>query len=381
VTGIDARFAGCLGRFAFDIAFTAPGRGITALFGPSGCGKTTVLRCLAGLTRIAGGYLRVDGEVWQDSRRFVPPHRRAVGYVFQEASLFPHLSVRGNLMYGRRRAAAHEDGTGFDNVVALLGLAPLLDRGVAALSGGERQRVALGRALLSRPRLLLMDEPLAALDHSAKNEIIPYFERLHERLSIPAIYVSHDLVEVEQLADHLVLLEAGRVRAAGPVDTLAADLDLPLASAADAGVTWSAQVVGDDRRYDLTTLVVPGGRVMVPGRLGTIGARRRLRVAATDVSIARTPPQGSSILNVLPARVVAVSGFTPSQLTVLLRLAGGDDNGVHLFARVTRRSWDALALAVGTEVYAQIKAIALAERSPSPADLNARSSAPYRSDG
>ena len=215
---VEGRFVGQFGRrvggFTLDAAFALAPTGITSLSGPSGSGKTTLLRCIAGLTRVPGG-LRVGGDVWQDGRRFVPPHRRPVGVVFQEASLLGHLSVRGNLDYGAKRAGQNRVGgkaeIGFDDTVDLLGLAPLLGRGVANLSGGERQRVALGRALLSQPRLLLMDEPLSSLDAGAKAEILPYLERLHRSLAIPALYISHDAGEIARLADHVLYMRDGRI--------------------------------------------------------------------------------------------------------------------------------------------------------------------------
>ena len=210
---IEARFSGKQGEFRLEAAFTAPERGITGLFGPSGCGKTTLLRCLAGLTRMSGT-LRVGDAVWQDERVFLAPHRRHAAYMFQDADLFSHLSVRGNLEFGLRRAGSAV-GVAFDEVVTLLGLETLLTRSTARLSGGERQRVAIGRALLSQPRLLLLDEPLAGLDASAKAEILPYLERLHDTVAAPMIYVSHDLAEIAQLADYLVVMKAGRVVASG----------------------------------------------------------------------------------------------------------------------------------------------------------------------
>ncbi len=203
MTTLEARFAGTLGGFRLDAEFAAPLAGVTAVFGPSGCGKTTLLRCIAGLTRLAHGFLALDGEVWQDDASFRPPHRRAAGYVFQEASLFPHLSVRGNLLYGRRRANGRHAWFGFDEVVGMMGLERLLTRAPADLSGGERQRVAIGRALLAQPRLLLMDEPLASLDRDSKDEILDHLEELHRRLPIPVLYVSHAVGEVERLADYL----------------------------------------------------------------------------------------------------------------------------------------------------------------------------------
>jgi molybdate transport system ATP-binding protein len=206
---LEARFTGRQGAFQLDLDLVAPARGVSVLFGPSGCGKTTALRCMAGLTRLAGRF-SVAGDVWQDESRFTPVHRRGVGYVFQEPSLFDHLSVRGNLGFGLKRAGTARR-IGFDDVVGLLGLEPLLERGVAALSGGERQRAAIGRALLSQPALLLMDEPLASLDAARKAEVLPYLERLHDELAIPMVYVTHDLAEAMRLGDRLVLMAEGRV--------------------------------------------------------------------------------------------------------------------------------------------------------------------------
>lgn len=210
---IEARFTGRLGDFVLDADIAVPASGVTVLFGPSGCGKTTVLRCLAGLTRLPGR-LTVAGEVWQDGRRFTPPHRRPVGYVFQEASLFAHLSVRGNLLYGRRRVKAAATDT--DHVIALLGLEPLLGRGTARLSGGERQRVAIGRALLTDPALLLMDEPLASLDAARKAEVLPYLDALCREAAIPIVYVTHDRAEAARLGERMLVMEAGRI--AGVLD-------------------------------------------------------------------------------------------------------------------------------------------------------------------
>jgi molybdate transport system ATP-binding protein len=206
---VEGRFCGTVGGFGLDAEFRLAPSGITALSGPSGSGKTTLLRCIAGLTRLPGS-LYVGGEVWQDPHKFVEPHRRPVGVVFQEASLLSHLSVLGNLTYGARRSPAKAE-IGFDDTVDLLGLAPLLGRSVANLSGGERQRVALGRALLSQPRLLLMDEPLSSLDAGSKAEILPYLERLHRSLAIPALYISHDAAEIARLADHVLYMREGRI--------------------------------------------------------------------------------------------------------------------------------------------------------------------------
>jgi molybdate transport system ATP-binding protein len=357
---VEAAFRGTLGRFALDAAFSVPAAGVTALFGPSGCGKTSVLRCIAGLTRLPGRCV-VDGDVWQDGAAFRPPHRRPIGYVFQEASLFPHLSVTGNLLYaahGRRPVAAA--GTiGFDEVAALLGLEQLLDRSPGNLSGGERQRVAIGRALLSQPRLLLMDEPLSALDRQTKDEILPFLERLHDSLSLPVLYVSHDLAEVERLADHLVLMQAGRVTAAGPLATLQSNPALPLAGARGAAVSIDAVVEAYDAAYGLATLAADGGRFTVPMAAGEPGARRRLTIAAGDVSLTHTRPADTTVLNILPARIASATPATAHEIVVVLGL-GAEGTGASLLARVTRRSWDQLGLTEGMPVYAQVKGVALA---------------------
>lgn len=225
---IIAAFRGRLGSFTLDAELSLPATGVTAIFGPSGCGKTSVARCIAGLQRMADGFCAVDGEVWQDGSSFRPAHRRPIGYVFQEASLFPHISVRRNLLFGAPKAARAQ--IAFSEVVELLGLAALLDRSPYRLSGGERQRVAIGRALLSQPKLLLMDEPLSALDRTTKDEIFPFLEQLHETLSLPVLYISHDMAEIERFADHLVLMEQGRVVGSGPLHSLH---PIPLAGSRD----------------------------------------------------------------------------------------------------------------------------------------------------
>jgi molybdate transport system ATP-binding protein len=358
--GIEARFAGKLGAFAFDFALGAPPCGVTALYGPSGCGKTTLLRCIAGLNRVRDGLCRVNGEVWQDGARlFAPTHRRSLGYVFQEASLFPHLSVKGNLLFAAPPPGAKSTpAVGWDEVVDLCGLAPLLERAPRDLSGGERQRVALGRALLSQPRLLLMDEPLSALDEAAKADILPFLERIRDRLSLPALYVTHDMTEVERLADHLALIDRGRVVAAGPLGQMQSDPALPLADARGAAVTLEGTIAAVDDSYGLTTVAVSGGAFVAPGRLGPVGARRRLRVLAGDVSLALAPPGPSSILNVLPARVRSIKAVAANELVVVLGL-GADGAGDRILARVTRRSSERLGLSEGVCVHAQVKGVAL----------------------
>ena len=357
---IQATFRGRLGSFSLDANFAVPATGITAIFGPSGCGKTTVARCLAGLQYLPGGFCAIDGDIWQDRSIFRKPHQRPIGYVFQEASLFPHLSVRKNLTYGASRGVPEPGPAGIvlDEMVELLGLATLLDRSPHKLSGGERQRVAIGRAMLSQPKLLLMDEPLSALDRQTKSEILPFLERLHARLSLPMIYISHDMSEIERLADHLVLMQSGKIVGAGPLHVLQSDPSLPLAIAREAAVSLDATVDTHDPSYGLLTLRVDGGHLQVPAPAVQAGKRLRLRIAASDVSIARAVPDASSILNVLPARIVAKS--TPGRGEVIVVLAlGADGRGTRLLARITLRSWDILRLAVGMNVFAQVKGVSL----------------------
>jgi len=356
---ISVAFKGALGQFELDAAFTAPSRGITGLFGPSGCGKTAVLRCIAGLHRVDDGLCVIDGEAWQDNASFRPTHRRAIGYVFQEASLFPHLSVRRNLLFGAGEARSPgSKSIAFDEVVELLGLARLLGRSPVNLSGGERQRVAIGRALMSQPKLLLMDEPLSALDSQTKDELLPFLERLHDRLQLPVIYVSHDLAEIERLADHLVLMRKGRIIASGALSDLQSDPTLPLAMSRGAAVSLDAVVEAYDPRYGLATLVVDGGRFLAPSPMVASGEKRRLKIFASDVSLARQPPGASTIINTMKARILSATPLGEHEIIVVLGI-GIDGGGARILARVTKRSWDSLELTEGMELYAQVKGVAL----------------------
>ena len=365
--------------FTLDVALQLPERGVTALFGPSGCGKTTLLRAIAGLER-AVGRVALGDEVWQDdiARRWLPTHQRPLGYVIQDAALFPHLDVAANLAYGRRRSAEAwrfggvvgadraPDPSAFapDAVADLLGIGPLLQRRTATLSGGERQRVAIARALATAPRLLLMDEPLAALDGQRKAEILPYLERLHRELALPILYVTHAMDEVARLADHLVLLDEGRVLAAGPLAELLARPDLPLARQDDAGVVIEATVAEHDRAYGLSRVVFGGGALWVGETQAGPGQAVRARVLARDVSVTRQRPVETSVVNVLP---VWLESLAADRSTALLRLVVGTPGlhgpagagGVRLLARITRRSCDALALHPGAALFAQIKGVAL----------------------
>ncbi|WP_434775774.1 molybdenum ABC transporter ATP-binding protein [Pseudomonas oryzihabitans] len=354
---LTARFELSHPGFALDVDLVLPGSGVTALFGPSGSGKTSCLRCVAGLERGARGRLVVAGETWQDSERglFLPPYRRALGYVFQDANLFEHLDVRRNLLFGWQRVAPGERRLALEQVVELLGIAGLLTRMPARLSGGERQRVGIARALLSSPRLLLMDEPLAALDAERKAEILPYLERLTRELALPILYVSHAPDEVARLADHLVLLEQGRVLASGPTSAVLARLDLPIALAEDAGVVLEGRVLGHDPDYGLLSLGLPGEqRVLLAHAPLPPGQALRIKVLARDVSLS-LERQHSSILNVLPATVAEIAP-TRSPAQVLLRL---DLGGTALLARITRYSLERLSLQPGSQVWAQLKSVAV----------------------
>ena len=355
MSDIQAHFKLQLESFLLDAAFSAPAVGVTALFGPSGSGKTTLLRCIAGLER-ATGTLRVNGDTWQDETIFEPVHKRPLGYVFQEASLFPHLSVRANLEYGLKRTPRSERKVPLEQVVEWLGLERLIGRGdPARLSGGERQRVAIGRALLTSPRILLMDEPLSALDTNSKQEILPYLERLHRDLEIPVLYVSHAMDEVARLADHLVLLDQGRVMASGALGETLARLDLPTAHFDDAGAVIEAVVARHDDPYHLTRLDFPGGSLWVSKVDQTVGSQMRARVLARDVSIAKQQPRDSSITNILCGVINEIRDEGPDK--VILRIAIGESQ--MLLSRITRRSRDQLNLSTGMTVFAQVKSVAL----------------------
>ncbi|BAZ95330.1 ABC-type molybdate transporter, ATPase component [Thiohalobacter thiocyanaticus] len=352
------RFDHRRGEFRLQAAGEVPATGITALFGPSGCGKSTLLRLIAGLERCDDGEVRMGQDCWQNDRTFRPPHQRPIGYVIQEGQLFPHLSVRANLRYGWKRAGRTNGtaaGPAFATVIELLGLTGLLDRRPGQLSGGQRQRVAIGRALLTRPRVLLLDEPLAALDAGAKRAILPYLERLHRELALPVLYVSHDGDEVARIADRLLLMEAGRIRAAGDLSAMLTRTDLPLARGEQAETVLEATVDGHDADWHLTRLRFAGGELsLATGTELAVGERRRVRILARDVSLTLSPAADSSILNILPARVSEIRPLNPAQALVCLDLGG-----TPLLAHITHKSVAALGLEPGTPVYAQIKSVAL----------------------
>ena len=351
--GIHVRCALHHPGFALDVDLDLPGRGITAIFGASGSGKTTLLRCIAGLERSIGEVC-VNGEVWQDGSDFIPTHRRSLGYVFQEASLFPHLSVRGNLDYSIKRIAS-DQRVSLVRTLDLLGIGHLMERKPEGLSGGERQRVAIARALLTSPRLLLMDEPLAALDLPRKQEILPYLERLHDELDIPILYVSHSPDEVARLADHLVVLEAGQAVATGPLAETLARIDLPIRLGEDTGAVLTGAIAERDGVWHLARVQCEGADFWVRDARHSLGHPVRIRILARDVSIARSHTTDSSILNILPAAVVEIGNDVhPAQALVKLQVGQGC-----VLARLTKRSVEALGLAIGQQVFAQIKAVAL----------------------
>jgi molybdate transport system ATP-binding protein len=358
MTATRLRLAVARGAFALDVAIELPGDGITVLFGPSGSGKTTVLRCVAGLER-ATGHVRIAGTDWQDdtSRTFLPAWQRPVGYVVQEASLFPHLDVRGNLRYAGKRATPRAKPIALDTVIGLLGIGDLLDRDTTSLSGGERQRVAIARALATQPELLLLDEPLAAIDPARRREVLPWLEALRDELRIPMLYVTHAADEMARLADTLVLLDKGRVVACGPLADTLARVDLPLARDEDAGALLQGRVADRDARWHLVRIDFAGGALWLRDDGIALGDSVRVRVLARDISLATHAPltTDTSIQNALACTVRAVVPAShPSQ--VLVQLACGSDT---LLARVTARAADALSLAPGLPVWAQVKSAGL----------------------
>jgi molybdate transport system ATP-binding protein len=344
----------------FNLAVTGhvPLEGITALLGPSGCGKSTLLRILAGLERKAEGRIAFAGETWQNGpgTNALPAHKRGIGYVFQDARLFPHLDVAGNLHYAEKRSRHVPGGITLDQVVAALDLAPLLGRPTTDLSGGERQRVAIGRTLLTRPRLLLMDEPLAALDLKRKAEILPYIEGLPRVFGVPAIYVTHDIDEVARLADRMIVLRDGKLVANGAVEQVLERLDLPAnGERYEPGVALQARIIGHDTYYHLTQLDLQGQSLSVPLLEAAIDTNLRLRIRARDVAIATERPQGISVRNILNVRIAEIASKpSAAHADLLLDIGNG-----HIRARITRQSVEELGLNIGQSVFALVKSVTL----------------------
>ena len=349
--------------FSLDVNLQLPARGVSVLYGASGSGKTTCLRILAGLEPQALGRVALAGAVWQDSSQgiFLPTHRRAVGYVFQEASLFSHLSVEGNLKFGFARTPAAQRRFSLDEGLELLGIAHLLKRMPHTLSGGERQRVAIARALAASPQVLLMDEPLASLDAPRKAEILPWLERLHSTLQLPVVYVTHSPDELARLADHVLLLDAGRVLAQGPVMDMLTRLDLPLAHG-DAAAALVDAYVGDDAPADfMCALDFDGGRLLLPQSAKPATpphTRVRIRIQARDVSVSLQMPEQTSVLNILPATVVDMAEDGPGQVLLGLRVSA-NGRSTRLLSRISLLSARRLGIAPGQAVFAQIKGVAM----------------------
>lgn len=341
--------------FTLDVDIKMPGWGVSAIFGPSGSGKTTLLRCIAGLQRVKGGELVVNGDTWQSEKYFRPPHKRRLGYVFQESSLFTHLTAHENLGYALKRSGNPHMHKRYQRVAALLGIQPVLQRYPSQLSGGERQRVAIARALLIDPHLLLMDEPLASLDASRKQEVLPYLERLREEFRLPIVYVSHSFDEVARLADYLIVLDEGAVAARGTVAEVLSRVDLPARLGEDVGVLVTARVVERDTRWHLARAVFDGGELWLADGGDAVGQTIRLRILARDVSVTLTSQQDTSILNRLEAEVLdVVPDVDDAMSLVRLRISG-----TTAIARITRRSVAHLQLGAGSRVWAQVKSVAV----------------------
>jgi len=357
MTQLNAQFAVDYGDFRLDARLQVPAQGVTVIFGPSGCGKTTFLRCLAGLERSPTGFLQIGDAVWQDESRslFLPVHQRPLGMVFQEGRLFPHMSVRANCEYGLKRIPPEQRKISLEQTVDILGLAPLLDRRPGNLSGGEQQRVALGRALLTSPRLLLLDEPLANLDQERKQEILPFLSRLRMELDIPMIYVSHSLAEVLQLVDTLVLLRRGEIVDSGPANEILSNLKgTDSLASIGKGAVLETRVVDHDPTFALTRVRLGDHDLFVPMQELVLGEKLRLHLLAQDVSIHLGPPQSpTSVLNILPAQILEVGASDPRRSSVDIRL----DVGEPILATITRKSLDHLKLQPGQSVYAHIKAV------------------------
>lgn len=350
-----------LAEFELNVDLAVPARGITVLFGASGSGKTSLLRCVAGLERTARGKVLIAGDCWQDdtSRVFLPTWARSLGYVFQEASLFEHLDVRGNLEYGLRRSARATAPTlpnsSLDKIIDLLGIRPLLQRRADQLSGGERQRVAIARALATQPRLLLLDEPLTALDYTRRCEVMPWLERLRDELSMPMLYVTHSIDELARLADHVIVLDRGSVTASGSVATVFSAGDNPLIFGDEAGALLHGHIVERDAQWHLSRAAFDGGSLWLRDTGLAVGSRVRLRVLARDVSLTTSRPQQTSIQNCLPCVVQSIAPDT-HLAQALVRVSCGASL---ILARITRRAVDELKLQPGAQAWAQVKSVAL----------------------
>lgn len=340
--------------FKLDINIEIPGKGITTIYGHSGSGKTTFLRCVAGLEKPDNGYLSVNGSIWQNKSHFVPTYQRPLGYVFQESSLFPHLTAEGNLKYAIKRSGVTGDDQLYAQVMAIMEIETVLKRYPSQLSGGERQRVAIARALLIRPRLLLMDEPLASLDTKRKQEILPYLERLRS-FDIPILYVSHSLDEITRLADHVVMLEEGKVVAQGNIKEVFSRLDLPLYCFEEPGAILNGKIISRDLQWHLMRMTFDSGELFLHDVGLEVGQPIRVRILAKDVSLSLTNHQDTSILNRIQAEVIEINADQDEAMSLVRLKAGGE----FLIAKLTRRSVHCLEIKPGKKVWAQIKSVAI----------------------
>jgi len=342
-----------LESFMLDANFSIPDRGITVVFGPSGSGKTTLLRAIAGLEKSDDGFLKIGDSVWQKGEDFLATHKRQIGYVFQDAALFDHLDVKGNLNFVVKRAIGLKEDF-IESIHNLLEIKTLLNRKTTQLSGGERQRVAIARALLTNPKILLLDEPLSALDLKRKNEILPYLDSIHNDLEIPILYVTHSQDEMSRLADHLLLIEDGNIVGSGPVNDMLTRFDMPLSHGGDAVSIIEAEVLKRDSEFNLMHLDFLGGQFIVPDNSFPVQTKVRIRVVARDVSLTKLKQVDTSILNIFPAMVQEIVNEGEAQVMVRLQI-----KETILLACITRKSSYKLRLEKGSEVFVQVKSVAI----------------------
>ena len=342
-----------LESFMLDANFSIPDRGITVVFGPSGSGKTTLLRAIAGLEKSDDGFLKIGDSVWQKGEDFLATHKRQIGCVFQDAALFDHLDVKGNLNFVVKRAIGLKEDF-IESIHNLLEIKTLLNRKTTQLSGGEKQRVAIARALLTNPKILLLDEPLSALDLKRKNEILPYLDSIHNDLEIPILYVTHSQDEMSRLADHLLLIEDGNIVGSGPVNDMLTRFDMPLSHGGDAVSIIEAEVLKRDSEFNLMHLDFLGGQFIVPGNSFPVQTKVRIRVVARDVSLTKSKQVDTSILNIFPAMVQQIVNEGEAQVMVRLQI-----KETILLACITRKSSYKLRLEKGSEVFVQVKSVAI----------------------
>ena len=350
---IECKIKVQLESFMLDANFSIPDRGITVVFCPSGSGKTTLLRAIAGLEKSDKGFLKIGDSVWQKGEDFLATHKRQIGYVFQDAALFDHLDVKGNLNFVVKRAIGLKEDF-IESIHNLLEIKTLLNRKTTQLSGGEKQRVAIARALLTNPKILLLDEPLSALDLKRKNEILPYLDSIHNDLEIPILYVTHSQDEMSRLADHLLLIEDGNIVGSGPVNDMLTRFDMPLSHGGDAVSIIEAEVLKRDSEFNLMHLDFLGGQFIVPDNSFPVQTKVRIRVVARDVSLTKSKQVDTSILNIFPAMVQEIVNEGEAQVMVRLQI-----KETILLACITRKSSYKLRLEKGSEVFVQVKSVAI----------------------